>query len=328
MNSSVAATKKKRKHMTVYLDTLRVDTILAFDLYISNGSEIILYRAAALPFNEKTRCHLLENNVHKLYVASEDRDAYQQYLESNLSSIIADKSITESVKAGIVYDSAKFLVEDTFSSPTLERNVKRCQELVTSTVGFILTGQTALAKMLEVMSFDYSTYTHSVNVCTLSLALAQIVGIVNPSDLKALGTGALLHDIGKTKVGDPILNKVGPLTDSEMDIIRKHPQWGYDLIKETDLVDIESYIPILQHHERENGTGYPDGSPAKSIHRYGKITAIADVFDAMTTKRVYREAVDAYPALKEMFADEGAFDTELLTQFAKMLGPIELSNAD
>jgi len=177
------------------------------------------------------------------------------------------------------------------------------------------------------MSFNYSTYTHSINVCTLSLALAQFVGVKNPSDLRTLGTGALLHDIGKTKIDISILNKTGPLTNAEMDIVRQHPQWGCDLAKETDLIDRESYIPIIQHHERENESGYPHAIGGKQIHMYGKITAIADVFDAMTTQRVYRNAVDAYPALKEMYEDRGAFDPELLGAFTKMLGPTNLNSS-
>jgi len=326
METTAFISKRTRQYLRVYLDILQVDTVLDFDLYIDNGNDVVLYRAANLPFDETNRQHLLENNVTKLYVSATDRRTYQQYLEANLDTIVSDPGIKESVKAGIVYESAKCLVEHLFAKPTMRKNIRRSQELVESTVGFILTGHTALSTLLKVMSFDYSTYTHSVNVCTLSLALAQFVGIKNPRDLKALGTGALLHDIGKTKISDSILNKVEPLTDSELDQIRRHPEWGYDIAKETDLIEPESYLPIIQHHERENKSGYPHGISGENIHRYGKITAIADVFDAMTTIRVYRNAVDAYPALKEMFADTDAFDRQLLEQFTKMLGPDNLAS--
>jgi putative nucleotidyltransferase with HDIG domain len=176
------------------------------------------------------------------------------------------------------------------------------------------------------MSFDYSTYTHSINVWALSLALGQQVGIRDPKELKVLGTGALLHDIGKTRIADSILNKMGPLTAAEKNLIRKHPEWGYDIVKDTDLIEPDSYYPIVQHHERENRSGYPRGVAGKEIHFYGKIAAISDVFDAMTTKRVYRSEIDAYPALKIMFADEGAFDSDLLEQFARMLVPERIHN--
>ena len=327
MEKSAHTERRTRQHLPIYLDTLRVDSVLDFDLYIINGSNVVLFRAAKLPFTERNRQHLLDNHVHILYVSRLDQQFYQRYLENNLESIVTDESIEEGVRAGIVYESAKILVEDIFDRPTLSDNILRSKELVSSTVGFILTANSALTNLLNVMSFNYTTYTHSVNVCTLSLALAQFVGVKNPSDLQALGTGALLHDIGKTKVDISILNKKGPLTDAEMDIVRQHPQWGCELAKETDLIDQDSYLPIIQHHERENKSGYPNAVGSKHLHLYGKITAIADVFDAMTTQRVYRNAVDAYPALKEMFDDRGAFDPELLGAFTKMLGPTNLDSS-
>ena len=328
MESTATITRRTKQYHPIYLDTLRVDSVLDFDLYIDNGSDVVLYRAAKLPFAEDNRRHLLENSVAMLYVAGADQRSYQRYLESNLETIVADKSVDESVRAGIVYESAKFLVEDIFNRPTLDENIRRGKELVSSTVGFILTTDGALTNLLSVMSFDYSTYTHSVNVCTLALSLAQFVGIRNPRDLKALGTGALLHDIGKTKISDAILNKIGPLSDAEMEVVHHHPQWGYDIVKETDLIDQESYMPILQHHERENQSGYPGKVAGRHIHLYGKLTAIADVFDAMTTQRVYRDAVEAFPALKEMYADQGAFDRELLEHFTQMLGPTDLNSSE
>ncbi len=324
--SPVKLSQKAQKYLPIYLESLRMDAVPGFDLYKESGAEVVLYRAASQPFTERERQALLDNNVTRLLVDRENRSQYQTYLEANLDTIVMDTSIKESVRAGIVYDSAKMLMEDLFERPTLGENIQRSKELIGSTVGFVLTGQAAFHSLLEVMSFDYSTYTHSVNVCTLSLALAQYTGLNDPRDLRALGTGALLHDIGKTRVSDSILKKAGSLTDAEMDVVRHHPEWGCDIIKETDLVAPDSYYPILQHHERENESGYPKAVGGSRIHHYGKITAIADVFDAMTTKRVYRSAIDTYPALKEMYTDSGAFDIELLQQFTKMLGPVGMAD--
>ncbi|MCK4461344.1 MAG: hypothetical protein KAW46_06040, partial [candidate division Zixibacteria bacterium] len=116
------------------------------------------------------------------------------------------------------------------------------------------------------------------------------------------------------------LHKKGALTPDEWKLVKKHPQWGFEIILKTDLIPHESHYPILQHHERECGSGYPHALKAGEIHPYGKIVAIADVFDAMTTKRVYRHAVDSFPALKEMYEESDAFDKELLDQFIRMMG--------
>jgi len=321
MTITASRDKATGQYLPIYLDSLRPDTVPAFNLYLENGSDMVLYRSACTPFSEDIRQSLLENNVTRLYVAAYDQRSYSRYLEDNLRAVASDSSIKESVRAGIIYDSARFLVEDLFAKPTMGENIRRSEELVESTVGFVLTGRAAFESLLKVMSFDYSTYTHSINVCALSLALGQHVGIKNPAELKVLGTGALLHDIGKTRIADSILNKVAPLTGAEKILIRKHPDWGYDIVKDTDLIEPDSYYPIVQHHERENRSGYPRGMAGQDIHHYSKIVAISDVFDAMTTKRVYRSEIDAYPALRIMFADEGAFEPGLLEQFARMLVP-------
>ena len=175
--------------------------------------------------------------------------------------------------------------------------------------------------MLRVMSFDYYTYTHSVNVCTFALALAQFNGINNEEELCTLGTGALLHDVGKTEIPEAILKKRGSLTERDWDLIKKHPQSGVDILKMTNMIAADSYYPVLQHHEREDGSGYPHGIASSEIHTHSKIIAIADVYDAMTTKRVYRTAMAPYLALKEVFDQGEVFNQELLKSFTKMMGP-------
>jgi len=313
------------KYLTIYLDSLRIDSILAFDLYIKKGEDYILYRSSSQPFSEKYRNQLLENNIFRLYVSADQGCEYQAYVESNIREIIEDASIQEETKANIIYNSAQLLVKDVLSNPTLGENIRRSKDMVEATVGFILKGQSAFYNLLRVMSFDYYTYTHSLNVCTFSLALARYISIDNVEELNKLGTGALLHDIGKTMIPEAVLNKRGSLTPQEMQMIKKHPGWGVDIIKETDMVADESYLPVIQHHERENKSGYPNGIGSDKIHLYGKIVAIADVFDAMTTERVYRSALAAYPALKLMFADKNAFDRELLEQFTLLMGPSDLT---
>jgi putative nucleotidyltransferase with HDIG domain len=309
------------RFLPVYLESLRIDSVLDFDLYVITNNEFVLYRAADLPFTEKTRHQLLENNVSKLYISGKEQRTYQRYIEANINRIIDDSSIDDITRANIVYDNSRCLVRDILDNPTLGENIKRGQAVVESTVSYVLKGQNAFHSLLKVMSFDYYTYSHCVNVCTFSLALAQYMGIDDTAELNFLGTGALLHDVGKTCISESILNKRGPLTDDEMDLMKNHPQWGGEIIRETNLIPEVSYHPILQHHERNDGSGYPDGIGAEDIHPYSQIVAIADVFDAMTTQRAYRSAVSSFQALNEMFADQGALSQQHLDQFARLMGP-------
>ena len=122
-----------------------------------------------------------------------------------------------------------------------------------------------------------------------------------------------------------ILNKRSTLTPYEMGIMRNHPQWGVEILTETDEVSSGSYYPVLQHHERGDGSGYPGGLKLEDVHIYSKIVAIADTFDAMTTERVYQKANDTFPTLKAMFSLDGCFDDKLLRAFVELMGPEALT---
>jgi putative nucleotidyltransferase with HDIG domain len=291
------------KYFPIHLESLRIDSHLNFNLYLKNANKVVLFRALNMPFTEKTKATLLENGVSELYIATGNRQSYQKYIETNIKEIIRDDSIDEATKGRIIYDCS-----------------------TQSTVFYILNEEGSFQNLLRLMSFDYTTYSHSVNVCTFALALAQYIGINDEYELNAIGTGALLHDIGKTKISESILQKRAALTTQEMILIKRHPEWGVELARSTDLIPKDAYYPIIQHHEREDGSGYPHGLCSKDIHIYGKITAIADVFDAMTTMRVYRTAVDTFPALMTMYSEKDSFDSRLLEQFTSLLGPTELTN--
>lgn len=319
-NSSV----ETEKFIPIYLGSLIIDSHLDFDLYLHNSSNYVLYRASRLPFTEDCRRMLLENGIDRLYVPAKMRQQWQQYVEDHIPAILNDEHIDDETKAGIVYDTTRLLIMDIFDNPAKGRNIKRSQSIVESISFFILRGPATFQDLLKVMSFDYSTYTHSVNVCALSLALARESGITSAEDLKTLGTGALLLDVGKIKISESLLNKRGKLSDEEMKLMKKHPEWGSEIIHETNLIPEDSYCPIIQHHERENGSGYPNGLKSSEIHDFSKVVAIVDAFDAMTTRRVYREAISTYPALKSMFDDKGAFNRGLLEHFASLLGPSDL----
>lgn len=320
---SIAATKNRtdQKHMPIYLESLRVDSVLDFDLFIKVDRELVLYRSADLPFTERTRQKLLESKVDRLYVAFENKRKYQLYIEKNLNQILKDPAVQEDKKAGILYDTSTNLVKDVLENPTYGENVQRSKDLVTRTVDFILRGRAAFFSLLKITSFDYYTYSHSVNVCTFSIALAQQTGFRDEQFLNELGIGALLHDVGKSRISERILNKRGMLTSIEFEIMKKHPVWGVEILEETDLIESVSYHSVLQHHERGDRRGYPQGLSLDEMHLHSRIVAIADSFDAMTTERAYQRAMDSYPALKVMFSLKGAYDDQLLRAFVELMGP-------
>jgi HD-GYP domain-containing protein (c-di-GMP phosphodiesterase class II) len=259
--------------------------------------------------------------VDRLYVPGGNKSQYQKYIEKNLDKILSDPKIVEEKKAGILYDTSTSLVKDVLNNPTYGDNIQRSKELVANTMNFILKGREAFLNLLKITSFDYYTYTHSVNVCTFSIALAQQLGYNDEEFLHNLGVGSLLHDVGKSKISERILNKRSALTQIEFEIMKRHPKWGVELLGDTDLINQACYYPVLQHHERGNRRGYPAGLTLDEMHVYSKIVAVVDSFDAMTTERVYQKAMGSFPSLKIMFSLKDAYDDKILRAFVDLMGP-------
>jgi len=223
-------------------------------------------------------------------------------------------------KAQIVYDVAKNIVVDLFEDPRSGEQVERSKDWVSNTIDFIIKSKDSFSGMMSMISYDYYTYTHSVNVAVLGLLFAKYLGF-DGSEMQSFGTGMLLHDVGKTQIDPDIINKKERLNDEEFAKVKMHVDLGADIIKQTGCVDSASFIPIMQHHERHNGKGYPNGLRGDAIHKYGKIAGIIDTYDALTTKRSYADAKKPFSALKIMYDEmKGGFDEKYFKDFILFLG--------
>lgn len=152
----------------------------------------------------------------------------------------------------------------------------------------------------------YSEYTfvHSVNVCILSLLVAQGSGF-SRGEMVKLGMGAILHDLGKLRVPREILDKPGALTETEFARIKEHPLHGYEIIKNNGDMHLLSAHVAFQHHEKMDGSGYPRSLKGTNIHQFGRIAAIADIFDAVTSDRVYRGKMPPHEAAALLLSMSG-----------------------
>ncbi|WP_202080308.1 HD-GYP domain-containing protein [Caldalkalibacillus salinus] len=149
---------------------------------------------------------------------------------------------------------------------------------------------------------DY-TYRHNIGVAVISTILGKWLGF-DDEELSHLTTAALLHDVGKMKVSEHILHKPGKLTKAEFEEMMQHTVYGYELLKETPGVSERTAVVALQHHEREDGGGYPYGLKGDRLDYFSKIVAVADVFHAMTSKRVYQDPLPFYEAVNQLRQDE------------------------
>lgn len=158
-------------------------------------------------------------------------------------------------------------------------------------------------------------YSHPVNVAIVSSVIGKWMGL-NNSDLTNLVLAAFLHDIGKAKIRDSILNKADKLTTSEMDIVKAHPGIGYKILDSIKGVEPEVMLGVLSHHERQDGSGYPMGQKGDEIFLFGRIIAIADTYDAITATKSYHEKQSPFKAVEEIQAGSfGSLDPEICQCF-------------
>ncbi|MGG3504602.1 HD-GYP domain-containing protein [Paenibacillus lautus] len=162
---------------------------------------------------------------------------------------------------------------------------------------------------------DYNLYRHSLNVCLYSTVLGVSYGY-NRQDVKVLGLGALLHDIGKTRISQELLNHPGRLSEEEFREVQKHTEIGFKILKDEPNIPLLSAHCALSHHERLDGSGYPRALKGSEIHEYAKWIAITDSYDAMTTQRVYKPALLPHQAVEVMYAGSGTlYEQSFLAMF-------------
>lgn len=180
---------------------------------------------------------------------------------------------------------------------------------------------------------DEYTFKHSVDVATISMVLAKQQGL-SRKDIYEIGVSGLLHDVGKTKIPNEILNKPGRLDDEEFAIMKQHSVYGYHMIKDRPEFNNGICLGVLQHHEKMNGKGYPLGFDANKICPYAKILTVADIYDALVTERPYKSAFTQKDAIEMIMSMTDELDLNAMKSFLEsmILYPVDslvtLSNGE
>ncbi len=306
---------------SISIDSLRSDLITGFDLYLlqKGNNTPVLYRGHSLPFEERDRARLVENNIHELQVKDTDRKAWTKYTAAILPEYLADTSRPVEERAGMLYQSAQGLVHELLSNPNAVDLVEQSREMAGGMVDFLTKESTSFYELMQLTSYDYYTYTHSVNVFVYSVSLAKKLGKDGP-ELGEFAHGALMHDIGKRMIDNDITNAAGALSEEQWEQMRMHPVHGYEILVSQGETSLIALDVTRHHHEKINGRGYPDGLKGEAISEWARMTTIADIFDALTTQRSYKDAMDTFPALQFMKAKmSDELDPEFFQAFVAMM---------
>lgn len=274
-----------------------------------------------------------QNGITLLCAGSELRPTYLEtlkklgykgcYIEDDISK---DIKMKEAVSI-TVRNEAAILLYETFSKARFGQNtiqkhlLNSINDILDDVVDQIMRNRDSVVNVMSLKTFDQYTYQHSVDVAVLAVYMGKEMNLVR-SQLIELGKASFFHDIGKMFVNQAVLNKPGSLTPIEFEEVKKHPQLGYDFLKDTMGMSDKICEAALYHHERFDGNGYPTKKEGLKIPLFARIIAVADTFDAITSKRPYKEAAIPSEAYEYIMASASTqFDPEIVNVFVKKIAP-------
>jgi len=273
---------------------------------------------------------------------SEGKEIIPPYIERlqqlRINGVYIDDSISEDIEIrNVVSDEVRnkavqgvrniltHAINDNSADKTAA--IVQAKEIVESIMAEILKNGNLMINMVDLKVFDEYTYYHSVNVAVLSSVVGVAIGM-NHKDLFALGLASLLHDIGKVFIDKGIINKPGKLSDDEFFDVQRHSELGYTYLRSMFEMPVKSSMGILHHHERYDGSGYPKGLKAEQISLFGRIIAVADVFDALVSDRPYRKALLPSDAMEHIMGNASVhFDPNIARIFSMKVAPYPLGTA-
>lgn len=281
---------------------------LGMNIYNERGNILL---SEGLTLTQKMINRLVSLNIPFVYIQDSRTDDIIPKppisMELRREAIHTIESTFLEIKKGGKVDSAFTIAQAAETFTHLVRNIM--EELNNS--------NELLTLLADVYTYDDYIFTHSFNVTLYALALGVELNL-QKKQLQILGLGAILHDVGKMLVPVEILRKPDKLTEEEFEEIQKHAEYGFHLIKNVYTVSLIVANCAYQHHERLDGSGYPRGVRGDEIHYYGKIIAVADVFDAVTSNRVYRKGMLPHEGLEILYAGAGTkFDNPIIEAFRR-----------
>lgn len=292
-----------------------------FRVYLRQEKRYVLYTRERERFQEAQRQRLFDMGVRSVYVLSEQKEAYETYLERNLAGFLNNEAIPGEQRAEMFHSLSSDIVAGFFDTRLPENldedSYERILHLVRSSVGFLCKND-SLRNLSKLITHTYKTYAHCLQVFIYATAIYNTLGLSEEAMIRH-GLGALLHDIGKARIDKAVLDKPGKLTESEWADMRLHPVHGAAFCAGLPLSG-ETLNCILLHHERFEGAGYPSGLSGDAIPLPVRVVTVCDVFDALTSDRAYSPAVSPFEALCIMRDQmSGHFDMEIYRRLVLVL---------
>ena len=280
---------------------------------------------------------LIRDGITEIYVQEEPSDKKPEIVitkdvqetidrvrEDDRSGVNLSENVRKRVNKGIQY---------LFSNESNENFAAETANITGELMRALSDNNTIAIDVGTLKISDEYTFKHSVDVATMSMVIAKRYGL-DEKAVRDVGIAGLLHDVGKIKIPGEILNKPSRLTDEEFQVMKQHTLYGYEMLKEKNGFDQSILMGVLQHHEKLNGSGYPNGLTEADIHLYAKIVAVADIYDSLVTKRAYKRGFSKRDAIEMIMAMTSELDIFVMQSFfdSVILYPVDsivnLSNGE
>lgn len=295
------------------IDEVKVGMVLNKDIESGKTGAILLTSGTVL---NKNNIFILRNLGIKYIDIFENINSENDYLIVN-NDIFLEKYERFADRTRLIFNNARF---------GKKLVVSEIGEIVNEMVEEIVKSNNILARLRQIEEDNDYTFQHSLDVSMLATMIGKWLGYSNV-ELKQISLAGLFHDIGKVKISDNIMYKPGRLTESEFELVKKHTIFGYNLLNETIGISKNVALGALQHHEREDGSGYPLGVKSKNIHEYAKIVAVCDIFDAMTTERVYKKKQSPFLVAEHIISNSfGILDARIASVFTNNISNFYVGN--
>ncbi|HYE02672.1 MAG TPA: HD domain-containing phosphohydrolase [Phycisphaerales bacterium] len=290
----------------------------------NDESDFSLYRAPEVPFTATDRDRLLASGVRFVYLRMADQPVLRATSLSALPEIAADQATTAATRAAIVYDASIELVNEILADQNSPEMPAKLAKVSAALSYVVLNDRRAFAHLFSAAHHDFYAATHMVNVAAGMTCLAFNLGHNDPAFLAAVCQAGLLHDIGKQHIPEHVLNKRGRLHPDEWAIIREHPTRGCEQLARFPGLDPLVTTVTRQHHERLDGSGYPDGLKGQEIHPVSRMCGLVDSFDAMTAFRPFKTRTFSVAKAMEILEAETPtrYDSETFDAWKKLVSTV------
>lgn len=291
------------------------------DLFVLGrpGEAPVLFREAGYEFKDSRVERLLQTLDRRVLVRAKDYQGLSEQLLRDLEVIPDSVHMPDSDRFALLQTAAAAAIESSLSLMDPSRFLEVATQIGGYFTRLVETSDLSVADVFLIARHDQSTFTHVTNVCCYALILAEQLGVTSKEQLDDIALGALVHDIGKRHIPKEIIKRPAALTPAETELVRRHPQMGYEELLCNSQLSLPQMLMAYQHHEHVDGGGYPVGSVREEIHPWSRLLAVVDVFDSLTGRRPYRPPFTPRDAMRHLEERAGTqFEEEVVRCWRQM----------